>query len=91
MSRVESEDDESEVITLSSDDEEISKCIICYEEETSDEKLVPLYCTHKFHNDCANNWLRLDGSCPVCRMVFSNIRQFLDDQDAAVFFFLKIM
>ena len=67
-------DVEYDVISLSSDEEVIPMCPICYEDETDDERLVPLYCTHRFHNDCAVNWLRLNGTCPVCRMVYTEIR-----------------
>lgn len=44
--------------------EDDATCVICLEEwELSRE----MPCGHRFHGDCVERWLRLSGSCPVCR------------------------
>ncbi|KAJ0267215.1 RING/U-box superfamily protein [Hirschfeldia incana] len=43
-------------------------CAICLSEYEPKETLrtIPL-CQHCFHADCIDEWLKLNGSCPVCR------------------------
>lgn len=43
-------------------------CPICLAEYCSKETLrcIP-ECKHCFHADCIDEWLRLNGTCPVCR------------------------
>ncbi|KAK9279358.1 hypothetical protein L1049_013037 [Liquidambar formosana] len=44
-------------------------CPICLSEYRTKETLrcIP-ECKHCFHADCIDEWLRLNGTCPVCRM-----------------------
>ncbi|XP_038708681.1 putative RING-H2 finger protein ATL21A [Tripterygium wilfordii] len=43
-------------------------CPICLSEYKSNETLRCLPgCKHCFHADCIDEWLRLNGTCPVCR------------------------
>ncbi|XP_022922932.1 RING-H2 finger protein ATL22-like [Cucurbita moschata] len=44
-------------------------CAICLSEYRPKEtvKSIP-QCQHFFHQDCIHEWLRLNPSCPVCRM-----------------------
>ncbi|XP_047323609.1 RING-H2 finger protein ATL20-like [Impatiens glandulifera] len=43
-------------------------CPICLSEYHPKETLRTLPdCTHCFHADCVDEWLRLNASCPVCR------------------------
>lgn len=45
-------------------EEQRSECSICLEEwETGKE----MPCGHKFHGGCIERWLRIHGSCPLCR------------------------
>jgi hypothetical protein len=44
-------------------------CAICLEEVIRGQA-VYLPCTHQFHNDCINRWLRRQRTCPVCRGPF---------------------
>lgn len=43
-------------------------CPICLSEYCSKETLrcIP-DCKHCFHAECIDEWLRLNGTCPVCR------------------------
>ncbi|KAL3572123.1 hypothetical protein D5086_026027, partial [Populus alba] len=45
-----------------------STCAICLSEYNSKEtlRMIP-ECNHCFHADCVDEWLRMNGTCPVCR------------------------
>lgn len=45
-------------------DEDRSECAICLEEWV---KAKEMPCEHRFHGECIERWLRIHGSCPVCR------------------------
>ncbi|KAK9665255.1 hypothetical protein RND81_14G100400 [Saponaria officinalis] len=45
-----------------------NNCPICLGEYLAKDSLRSLpNCGHCFHSDCVDEWLRLNGSCPVCR------------------------
>ncbi|XP_002978203.2 RING-H2 finger protein ATL32 [Selaginella moellendorffii] len=45
------------------------KCPICLEEfHTGNALRVLPWCTHSFHVECIDHWLRQNATCPVCRM-----------------------
>jgi len=46
-----------------------NECCICQGEYQNEEKLTQLACTHEFHTDCIDPWLRKhpQNSCPICR------------------------
>ncbi|OMJ91328.1 hypothetical protein SteCoe_6121 [Stentor coeruleus] len=47
-------------------------CSICHEKILSEELLRNLPgCTHTFHQNCIDNWLRQNPTCPLCR---NNVR-----------------
>jgi hypothetical protein len=46
---------------------EIEKCSICLSEFDTDDELLILGCTHKFHKSCASTWFKVKGTCPTCR------------------------
>ena len=48
--------------------EEPHKCCICMAELEIGEELIRLEkCSHRFHFDCLQSWLRKSKQCPVCR------------------------
>lgn len=49
-------------VEIKEDDE----CVICLDEFVGGlAKEMP--CKHKFHGGCVEKWLKINGSCPVCR------------------------
>lgn len=55
---------------MTSDDlieENNKECLICLDENSLGGKAVKLNCGHLYHKECIIEWLRKQGSCPVCR------------------------
>ncbi|KAF5206354.1 RING/FYVE/PHD-type zinc finger family protein [Thalictrum thalictroides] len=50
-------------------DEENSKdpCTICREEFMTGEDVTLMPCSHIFHKDCIECWLKTTNTCPLCR------------------------
>lgn len=44
-----------------------SQCTICLENYKENDMARKLPCGHEFHSDCVDVWLRIKGSCPLCR------------------------
>ncbi|XP_039432515.2 E3 ubiquitin-protein ligase Kcmf1-like isoform X1 [Culex pipiens pallens] len=58
-----SSDEEKNLEDIESEDE---KCCIC-QESMKAEDCRKLTCSHSYHRECINQWLRDNNSCPNCR------------------------
>ncbi|XP_070041245.1 E3 ubiquitin-protein ligase MPSR1-like [Nicotiana tomentosiformis] len=47
--------------------EEGVECAICLLEFEVDGEAKEMPCKHKYHVDCVDKWLKINGSCPICR------------------------
>lgn len=43
------------------------QCSICLEEFKSGDKRKIMPCLHGFHENCLDQWLHTNGSCPICK------------------------
>jgi hypothetical protein len=52
-----------------SDEEDIDKCVICYENLYEDDRDITIDCGHIFHKECLTEWEESSKTnrCPVCR------------------------
>ncbi|XP_073137941.1 E3 ubiquitin-protein ligase MPSR1-like [Henckelia pumila] len=48
-------------------EKEGEECAICLEEWPVGDKAKEMPCNHIFHGGCLEKWLKIHGSCPVCR------------------------
>ncbi|KAL3727411.1 hypothetical protein ACJRO7_032180 [Eucalyptus globulus] len=48
-----------------------SHCVICMEEVAIGGQLIRMDCSHKFHRDCIETWLKVHPTCPLCRRPLS--------------------
>ncbi len=56
------------VVIISKDEVEKNvQCAICMEDFNLNDEAKRLPCKHYFHESCINEWLKLHGTCPVCR------------------------
>ncbi|KAI8893724.1 hypothetical protein BC833DRAFT_607394 [Globomyces pollinis-pini] len=55
-------------------EEEDATCTICLSEYEEGENLRQLGCKHHFHKDCIDEWLHLNGKCPLCNSIFLTCR-----------------
>ncbi|CDS05861.1 hypothetical protein LRAMOSA08389 [Lichtheimia ramosa] len=49
-------------------------CAVCKDEYASDDHVIELECAHVFHPDCIKPWLKINGTCPVCRKVIDGTK-----------------
>ncbi|KAJ1982351.1 hypothetical protein H4R35_000304 [Dimargaris xerosporica] len=52
--------------------EETKECSICRDDFNVGENVVRLPCKHFFHDPCIKQWLRTNGTCPICRKRLDN-------------------
>ncbi|CAD8187051.1 unnamed protein product [Paramecium octaurelia] len=45
----------------------IANCQICQEDIIQDQSV--LNCSHSFHEDCLQKWLKIKKTCPVCKSI----------------------
>ncbi|KAJ1686991.1 hypothetical protein LUZ63_018381 [Rhynchospora breviuscula] len=49
------------------DDASSTDCSICLEKFCNGNEVVLLHCSHRFHPDCLEPWVKKCGDCPYCR------------------------
>ncbi len=42
-------------------------CVICLEEFQNGDEVITLPCFHLYHKQCIKDWLKKNGSCPICK------------------------
>ena len=45
----------------------VGNCVICFDPMETGNLLRELECGHIYHQQCADQWLRIAANCPVCR------------------------
>ncbi|CAN4081298.1 unnamed protein product [Withania somnifera] len=54
-------------VEICEDDEKV-ECVVCLDEMgVSGGVVKEMPCKHRFHGECVEKWLKIHGSCPVCR------------------------
>lgn len=46
---------------------EHKECPVCQDDYVEEDELLKLPCNHTFHPSCITDWLKINGTCPVCR------------------------
>ncbi|KZV53907.1 hypothetical protein F511_23672 [Dorcoceras hygrometricum] len=46
---------------------EDAACCICLAKYLNNDELRELPCSHLFHRECVDKWLRINASCPLCK------------------------
>ncbi|GAA0145551.1 hypothetical protein LIER_05722 [Lithospermum erythrorhizon] len=46
---------------------EDAACCICLTKYVDDDELRELPCSHFFHTECVDKWLKINASCPLCK------------------------
>jgi hypothetical protein len=59
----------SNVFNVSNSD---SKCIICQDDFSKNNKARILECMHYYHKDCIDKWFENKDTCPICRTSILN-------------------
>ncbi|KAE8652186.1 hypothetical protein Csa_022161 [Cucumis sativus] len=42
-------------------------CCICLAKYANNDELRELPCSHFFHKDCVDKWLKINALCPLCK------------------------
>jgi E3 ubiquitin-protein ligase RNF38/44 len=46
--------------------------VVCMSDFEQDDLLRVLPCSHEFHSDCVDRWLKVKRECPLCRRDIHN-------------------
>tara|TARA_Y100000996_G_scaffold391325_1_gene353229 strand:+ start:55 stop:303 length:249 start_codon:yes stop_codon:yes gene_type:complete len=44
----------------------LDECVICLEKMRESENLTILKCSHIYHSECIEKWLKKKSICPMC-------------------------
>lgn len=56
-------------------DEESKRCTICYDHYQDGEEVKYLWCLHRFHKGCVDQWLGNHTTCPFCKKDYSDLEK----------------
>ena len=64
----------SKLLTFKINDEikkilNISKCLICQEDFKNGDEIKKVHYNHCFHSKCIVKWLKINNTCPICKLV----------------------
>ena len=45
-----------------------NECIICFHKVCKSQFMVSLPCAHSYHYNCFDQWYRIRGVCPICKL-----------------------
>lgn len=45
----------------------VQVCCICLAKYANNDELRELPCSHFFHKECVDKWLKINASCPLCK------------------------
>ncbi|XP_076928750.1 E3 ubiquitin-protein ligase At1g63170-like isoform X2 [Bidens hawaiensis] len=48
-------------------------CCICLAKYANNDELRELHCSHFFHKNCVDKWLKINASCPLCKSLVGEI------------------
>lgn len=51
----------------SSNDQQLTSCVICQTNYDDEEQIGVLDCGHEYHVECVKKWLVVKNTCPVCK------------------------
>jgi Ring finger domain len=54
----------------------IDDCTICSTSFVVESTVVRLPCSHMYHPNCIDAWLRMHNTCPVCRSILPTLEHF---------------
>uniref|UniRef100_A0A2P2MX03 RING-type E3 ubiquitin transferase n=1 Tax=Rhizophora mucronata TaxID=61149 RepID=A0A2P2MX03_RHIMU len=55
--------------TILTEEDQAKDCSICLDEICVGGEVTEMPCKHGFHFGCIEKWLKVRGSCPVCRFL----------------------
>jgi len=55
--------------------EDMKSCPICLEEFETGSEVKFLWCLHRFHKKCIDQWLDKNTNCPICKKDFSEMNE----------------
>ncbi|XP_027940280.1 E3 ubiquitin-protein ligase At1g63170 [Vigna unguiculata] len=59
-------------------------CCICLAKYENNDELRELPCSHLFHKDCVDKWLKINSLCPLCKNdVGENLTGLVSSEDAS--------
>jgi len=72
--------DDLPVVTFDSEafknvDAESKKCPICFDEYEDGHEVRYLWCLHRFHKTCVDQWLGNHSTCPICKKDYADAKK----------------